>query len=151
MPWKFKHFSRSSVTEKKSVHLIMTLLALKQHSLAKRGSGTSGTKPNQYWLQVPPGPWPLAAHWSWNPASFLSADAMTQRELSYHFNTEWETKSLRVRRNWFLVASILRSLAHHLPCSWLRDSYFSSWRAWSRCTAPPWPGKSEAMGLLRWD
>lgn len=74
---------------------------------------------------------------------------MTQKELSRHFITERETESLRVRRNWFLVASILRSLAHHLPCSWLPDSYFSSCKAWSRCAAAPWPGKSEAVELLR--
>lgn len=73
-----------------------------------------------------------------------------ERELSYHFNTEWETKSLWIRRNWFLAVSILRSLAHHLPCSWLPDSYFSSCRAWSRRTAAPWPGNRETVGLPRW-
>lgn len=35
MPWKLKRFSRPSVTEKKSFHLIITRLALNQHSLAK--------------------------------------------------------------------------------------------------------------------
>lgn len=35
MPWKFKRFSRPSVTEKKSFHLIITPLALNLHSLAK--------------------------------------------------------------------------------------------------------------------
>lgn len=45
MPWKLKHFSRSSVTEKKNVHMITTLLALHQHLLAKRSSATSGAKP----------------------------------------------------------------------------------------------------------
>lgn len=35
MPWKLKHFSRSSVTEKKSFHLLITPLALNQHSLAE--------------------------------------------------------------------------------------------------------------------
>lgn len=149
MPWKLKHFSRSSVTEK-SVHLIITLLALNQHSLAERGSGASGAKPNQSWLQVYQGPWPSWAHWSWNPASLLWGDAMTQSELSYHFNTAWETTKSLLRRNWLLVASILRSLAHHLPCSWLHGSYFSSCRAWNRCTAALWPGKSESVGLLRW-
>lgn len=68
MPWKLKHFNRSSVTEK-GLHLITTLLAPNQHSLAKRGSGTSGAKPNQYWLQVHQGPWPSGAHSSWNLSS----------------------------------------------------------------------------------
>lgn len=35
MPWKLKRFSRPSVTEKKSFHLIITPLALNQYSLAK--------------------------------------------------------------------------------------------------------------------
>lgn len=139
-----------ALLKRKSLHLIITPTAPKQHSLADRGSGTSGAKPV------------LTTHLS--RARVFGCTLTLESSISplrrqhdsegiipsfQHWVGDQEPisqKTLVPGPN--LVYNILRRPPAH--AHGLLYGYFTSYRTCDRCTSAPCPGKSEAMEQLRW-